>query len=329
MPILLKDAGQQITGTPHGSAATRLPNSVDPTVKVKQELVELSDEVWQRLRSRFDGLTDEEYLWEPAQGCWTVRPRPDGTWTADWPLPRPEPEPFTTIAWRLWHLIDMYGENRAPEWLDVAPQGEAVGVDNPEGAPPPTAAEALTLLERAHARWDAHLALVSEARLGEKVGPVGGGYADRTRAAYVLHMLDEFIHHGAEIALLRDLWRWQHPLGSDATTERVMRGDATVLGELSGIDGQSATELVNVAASYGRWELVTGLVRAGVTLESGGRSPLHLAAGAGELDVVQILAEHGADMGARDPEFRATPVEWARFLNHEVVAAWLEARTAS
>ena len=33
--------------------------------------------------------------------------------------------------------------------------------------------------------------------------------AERTRAAYLLHMLDEFIHHGAAIALLRDLRRWQ------------------------------------------------------------------------------------------------------------------------
>ncbi|MEJ7585274.1 MAG: DinB family protein [Acidimicrobiales bacterium] len=295
---------------------------------VKQELVGLSEGVWERLRSRFEGLTDEEYLWEPAQGCWTVRPRPDGSWTPDWPLPRPEPEPFTTIAWRMWHLIDCYGEDRAPEWLDVAPQGDPIGLDDPEGAPPPTAAEALVLLERAHARWDAHLALVSEASLGEKVGAVGGGYADRTRAAYVLHMLDEFIHHSAEIALLRDLWRWQHPLATDALTDRAMRGHATVLDDLGDLDDRSATELVNVAASYGRWELVTRLVGSGVPPESGGRTPLHLAAGAGELDVVRTLIEHGADIGARDPEFHATPLQWARFLEREVVAKWLESQTA-
>ena len=130
---------------------------------------------------------------------------------ADWPLPRPEPEPFTTLAWRLWHVIDMYGEDRAPRWLDVPPQGDADRSRTVRGpSPPATAADAVALLERAHDRWDAHLALTDDERLGELVGPVGGGYADRTRAAYVLHMLDEFIHHGAEIALLRDLWRWQN-----------------------------------------------------------------------------------------------------------------------
>ena len=88
----------------------------------------------------------------------------------------------------------------------------------------------MALLERAHDRWDAHLSLTDDERLGELVGPVGGGYADRTRAAYVLHMLDEFIHHGAEIALLRDLWRWQHdPVSTDPLVERVIRGDLTVL----------------------------------------------------------------------------------------------------
>ena len=187
--------------------------TVDTTVDVKRELVDLSDYVWGRTRSRLDGVTDEEYFWEPAPGCWTVRQRDDGTWMADGPLPRPEPEPFTTIAWRLWHLIDMYGEDRAPKWLDVPARGSPIGRDDPEGAPPATAADAITLLERAHERWDAHLDLTENERLEEMIGPVAGPeYAERTRAAYVLHMLDEFIHHGAEIALLRDLWRWQHPV---------------------------------------------------------------------------------------------------------------------
>lgn len=293
-------------------------------VAVKQELVDLSDEVWQRLSRRLDGLTDAEYFWEPAPGCWTIRARTDGGWRTDSSLPRPEPEPFTTVAWRLWHLIDMYGENRAPRWLDVAPQGDPIGLDDPHGAPPATAREALALLERAHERWDAHLALVPEESLGEVIGPIGGGYADRARSAYVLHMLDEFIHHGAEISLLRDLWRWQHPLGVEANVERAMRGDLALVHVVDDIDGGAASELMRVAASYARWELVTALADGGVALPVGGRTPLHLAAGAGELDVVQLLVERGADTAARDPEFDAPPLEWARFLQQHRVARWLE-----
>jgi hypothetical protein len=288
---------------------------------VKRELVDVSDHVWERIRARLVGLTDEEYLWEPAPGCWSIRQREDGTWRQDWPLPRPDPEPFTTIAWRLWHLIDMYGEDRAPRWLDVPAQGAPIGLDDPDNAPPATAADAVALLERAHDRWDAHLALASNERLDELIGPVAGQYADRTRAAYVLHMLDEFIHHGAEIALLRDLWRWQHPVAADPRVERIMRGDATVLDEL---DREAPTaDLVDHAAAYGRWDLVTGLVRRGAPVSTTGRTPLHLAAGAGELDVVKTLLDHGADPAATDPQYRATPAQWADFLRHPHVVAYL------
>ena len=50
-----------------------------------------------------------------------------------------------------------------------------------------------------------------------------------------------------------------------------------------------------------------------------GRTPLHVAAGAGELGVVKLLLEHGADSEARDPEFHATPLQWAEFLHHPAV----------
>src|SRR5690606_21876296 len=67
-----------------------------------------------QLRKRLDGLTDEEYFWEPVPGCWSVRPRGTGTapvqvgageMTIDFAFPQPTPAPFTTIAWRLGHVI--------------------------------------------------------------------------------------------------------------------------------------------------------------------------------------------------------------------------------
>lgn len=292
-------------------------------VDMKRDLADLSDDVWQRTRTRMDGLSDEEYFWEPTPGCWSIRQRDDGTWMADWPLPRPESEPFTTIAWRLWHLIDMYGEDRAPKWLDVPVQGTPIGIDDPEGRPPATAADAVALLERAHDRWDAHLGLAQNERLNESVGPVAGPkYADRTRAAYVMHMLDEFIHHSAEIALLRDLWRWQNTtVADDPQVERIIRGDSTVFDEL---DLETATsDLVDQAAGYGRWDLVIGLVQRGAPISATGRTPLHLAAGAGELEVVKTLLDHGADPAATDAEFHATPLQWAEFLHHAPVVEYL------
>lgn len=290
----------------------------------KQELIDLSDEAWQRLRHRLDGLTDAEYFWEPAPGCWSVRQRSDGAWRADWPRPEPDPAPLTTIAWRLWHLIDMYGEDRAPLWLDIAPQGRAIGLDDPDGAPPTSSAEAIALLERAHDRWEAHLALVSEESLGEPIGAVGGGYAEHSRTGYVLHMLDEFIHHGAEVSLLRDLWRWQHPLGVTSHTERAMRGDPTLIDEISETSPAAASDLMLVAAEYARWDLIVAMIDNGVAIPTAGKTPLHVAAGAGELDIVRALIENGADVTAREPEFQATALDWARFLRQEHVVEWLE-----
>lgn len=294
-----------------------------------QELITLSDEVWQRMWARFYGLVDDEYFWEPAPGCWTIRCRSDGVWVSDGALPRPDPEPLTTIAWRLWHLIDMYGENRAPTWLGVAPQGDPIGLDDPDGSPPATAAEALVLLERAHGRWNAHLALVTDEQLAEPIGHIGGEYSARSRAQYVLHMLDEFIHHSAEVSLLRDIWRWHQPLDSDPLAERVIRGDLAALDDIGGDGERSPSELLQLAAAYSRWEIVMALVRGGVSPNTGGRTPLHSAAVVGALDVVEMLVEHGADITARDPQFDATPLTWARFTDRTRVVRWLEDHGAS
>jgi hypothetical protein len=68
-------------------------------------------------RARLDGLTDEEYLWEPAPGAWSVWPRDraatsraygPGEWVLDLEVPEPDPAPVTSIAWRLGHLTSGY-----------------------------------------------------------------------------------------------------------------------------------------------------------------------------------------------------------------------------
>src|SRR6266851_1549302 len=58
--------------------------------------------------------------------------------------------PFTTIAWRLWHLVGCYGGLRNPQWLGVERPPGGFEEDDPA---PATAAEAIAVLERAHAFW--------------------------------------------------------------------------------------------------------------------------------------------------------------------------------
>jgi hypothetical protein len=66
------------------------------------------------LRPKLEGLTDDEYFWEPVAGCWSVRPRDratapvlggSGALVSEFAFPEPDPAPVTTIAWRLVHLI--------------------------------------------------------------------------------------------------------------------------------------------------------------------------------------------------------------------------------
>jgi uncharacterized damage-inducible protein DinB len=296
-------------------------------VAASEELQRLSDTVWDRTWRRLDGLTDDEYLWEPAPACWSIRARSDGTRFAEW-APIVYPDPFTTLAWRLWHLIDMYGEDRAPRLLDVPPQGEPIGPDAPDSTPPATAADALDQLDRAHERWDAHLSLANDERLAGVIGPVGGEDTDSTRAGYVLHMLDEFIHHGAEISLLRDLYRWQRPISTDALTERAIRGDHSLLLDIESVGPETASALLSTAASFGRWTLVEEMIDHGVRPATTGRTPAHAAAGAGELDLLRKLVDHGADLTTRDPDFDATPLTWARFIDRPHVVTWLEEHDA-
>lgn len=72
------------------------------SIDVVSELAEQLDLHWRtQLRPRLDGLGDDEYFWEPVPGCWTVH-RDGGV---DFDFPAPQPEPVTTIAWRLAHVI--------------------------------------------------------------------------------------------------------------------------------------------------------------------------------------------------------------------------------
>ncbi len=160
------------------------------------------------LRPRLDGLTDEEYFWEPVDGCWTLRPRPDGRWEADHGRPS-GPPPFTTIAWRLVHVGAYCLANRANAFFGADVPDDANMFD-PRLVPadlPGTAADAITFLERSYTQWHDGIASLDEEALRRPLGPRGAGFADDPMAALVLHISREVMHHGAEICLLRDLYR--------------------------------------------------------------------------------------------------------------------------
>ncbi|HET9172832.1 MAG TPA: DinB family protein [Actinospica sp.] len=172
---------------------------------VTEDVLQTFEDVRSRLFRRLEGLGDAEYLWEPVPDCMTLRMSEDGVYRAD-PRPRSEPKvaPFTTIAWRMWHIgadcLRSYGRfftgARDEEWYEW----------------PGSAKEGIELLAADWSRFIGQVEAVGDERLLQPMGELGGRYGHESYLLLALHALDEVAHHGAEIGTLRDLY--QHGYGS-------------------------------------------------------------------------------------------------------------------
>lgn len=160
-------------------------------------------------------MTDEEYLWEPVPDCWSVRrraagPGPGATvlvgageWGRDSAQPpHPTPPPFTTLAWRLSHLSELLAlradHTNGSHTLtrdDYVVAGDAAG--------------AIAAFESAATAWREALLGADDAALdivGHSTYPHGSDPEDPFIET-VWWVNQELLHHGAEIALIRDLFR--------------------------------------------------------------------------------------------------------------------------
>ena len=157
-------------------------------------------------------LSDEEYLWEPTPGAWSIRRRDQastprafgpGEWVLDDDSPDPDPAPVTTIAWRLGHLHSSFAGRW--EWtFGQRPRPPALLVDFT-----PSAAVALerfwALMDRCR---DSVAAMTPEQLDTPGFGQYPNGSDPEEPFITIVWWTNlEFIHHMAEIALLRDLWR--------------------------------------------------------------------------------------------------------------------------
>jgi hypothetical protein len=171
---------------------------------------QLDVHVRQMLRPRLEGLTDEEYLWEPVSDCWSIRPRAEarsshatggGAMVMDYAWPEPVPPPLTTIAWRIAHITVACLAMRTASHFG----GPPASYETWEYAA--GAGEALAELDAAYDRWSAGVESLGDEGLTRPCGPAEGPFAAAPLADLVLHINREMIHHGAEICLLRDLYR--------------------------------------------------------------------------------------------------------------------------
>jgi hypothetical protein len=286
---------------------------------IKSDLLALSDKFFDRFTARLDGLTDEEYLWEPAPDCWSIEPDADGKLRMTWGLIFDEPAPTTTIAWRYTHISDLLQEERCATWIGVSPEPDDLLAD---GAPP-DAAGARGLLDASFARWKRYLSATPEAGLFEPLGKIAGEWAGNTRMFFILHILDEVIHHGAEVGVLRDIYRSQQSY--DPVVSALLRGQRPDQAAIEGVRA-AHPDLTLLAAATARWDAIPLLLDLGFGIEGrNGRTPLHHAAADGRLDLMQRLIDAGADLQAKDPVYDATPLEWAAFFGRDEAAALLKA----
>jgi hypothetical protein len=184
------------------------------TTVLARELGDGIDGWADRLTRRLEGLDDEEHLWEPVDGCWSVRCGADGTWRPDLgpkgtPWTPSDPPPVTTIAWRLWHI----GASPRPGWpptaassaLDFSERWWSQGAHGGEAL-----GNAREAVDAVTSHWKAVAALIrgfDDEELLVPMGEVAGPYEAASVHGLLLHIADELIHHSAEVALLRDLYR--------------------------------------------------------------------------------------------------------------------------
>jgi hypothetical protein len=163
-------------------------------------------------------LTDDEYFWEPVRDSWSVRrrtggPGPRATWlvgAGEWGRDgyhgkEPYPPPFTTIAWRLSHLSELLALRADYTTGSHSLTKESYLISGDAN----TAVVALTMAVDA---WRGTLVQCDDTALdtvGYSTFPYGSD-VEEMFIDVVWWVNQEVLHHGAEIALLRDLYRAKH-----------------------------------------------------------------------------------------------------------------------
>jgi hypothetical protein len=155
---------------------------------------------WFMLWAGLEGLSEQEYAWQPAADCWTIRMGPDGHWARDGVSPGPGPRPVPTIAWRICTLAGL--QALRTDWTFGGHSLTWDLIDLPGSV-----SGGLAFLERSAAAWLQGVAGLTDADLDQALCDWPGGPTDRPFAETLWWTNRELIAAGAEIALLRDLHR--------------------------------------------------------------------------------------------------------------------------
>jgi hypothetical protein len=268
---------------------------------------------------------------------WSLRTGDDDVVRIEAAAPAPTVPPVTTIAWRMAHVGRDVWAKRARAFFGPTSAPDDADMYDDRHWPEPlplTADGGLALLEQGYTLWRDALAGLDDDALLRPLGPRGGPFADDSMAALVAHLNREMMAHGAEMCLLRDLYRAQQER-RDPIVAAALGGRAEYLDRSLRLDGgvrdlpeRHPALLVELAGLH-RWAELRTLVEQGFpagTPDANGTTALHYAAAGGAFDEVRFLVEHGADPGAVERRFDAAPAAWAERFGRADAVAYLSDR---
>lgn len=167
-------------------------------------------------------LADDEFFWEPVPRSWSIRLRVDcktptpfgtGAWVADFDAGvaagddwAKDGEPFTTIAWLMWHFGSMPGRTAELDFLG-GPKSAESGWTSPYLSDHPRFTSATEAVEALRAGWQS---------LGSAIRSASDEQLERETRIFkrplqghhlVASVLNEVSHHGAQVCVVRDLHR--------------------------------------------------------------------------------------------------------------------------
>ncbi|HET6734828.1 DinB family protein [Mycobacterium sp.] len=152
------------------------------------------DLAWALADLHLSALVDDDFMWEPAPLCWTVRPDADGVWRPDWADYEPDPLPVPTIGWLTWH-IDWWWSVTIDHLTGATPR------DRTDVTWPGSGAAAVARLRELSASWREVLANADD--LGAPSSFPWSADAGRTVAHTVLWVNIELTKNISEIGQLR------------------------------------------------------------------------------------------------------------------------------
>ncbi|WP_183472494.1 DinB family protein [Mycolicibacterium iranicum] len=154
------------------------------------------DLAWALTELHLDALTEADFLWEPADLCWTVHRGEDGTWVADFAEVEPDPVPVPTIAWLTWHIDFWWSAAIATLAGDELPEPTSIRWAG-------TGEQATARVRDLAAQWRNTMSALTSDDLAAPTGFPWPESSGRTVADTVLWVTVELTKNAAEIGQLR------------------------------------------------------------------------------------------------------------------------------